>query len=168
MKGESYKNVNAYFSQTKARNTTIKALHDILLLVMYIFYPIQLLTLAINEGIGSELFLKFTLIPLCTLILISVLRLIINAKRPYEVYDYTPAVNKNTLGQSFPSRHTVSAFIIAMSFWYIFPPLGIAAMVVSVLIALSRVLSGAHFIRDVLVAAGTSILIGWIVYFLMD
>ena len=69
MKGESYKNVNAYFSQTKARNTTIKALHDILPLVMYIFYPIQLLTLAINEGIGSELFLKFTLIPLCTLIL---------------------------------------------------------------------------------------------------
>ena len=55
-----------------------------------------------------------------------------------------------------------------MSFWYIFPPLGIAALAISVLIALSRVLSGAHFIRDVLVAAGTSILIGWIVYFLMD
>ena len=28
MKGESYKNMSAYFSETKARNTTIKALNN--------------------------------------------------------------------------------------------------------------------------------------------
>ena len=106
--------------------------------------------------------------PFFTLAVVTVVRRLINAERPYERYGIPSVFDKKTVRQSLPSRHTASAFIIAMSFWYIFPPLGIAAMVVSVLIALSRVLSGAHFIRDVLVAAGTSILIGWVVYFLMD
>ena len=144
MKGESYKNVNAYFSQTKARNTTIKALHDILPLVMYIFYPIQLLTLAINEGIGSELFLKFTLIPLCTLIL----------------------VNKNTTGKSFPSRHTVSAFIIAMAFLYVNTNLGIIMLCLATAIGLTRILSGVHFVRDVVGGAAIGIFIGIIGFFI--
>ena len=139
MKGESYKNVNAYFSQTKARNTTIKALHDILPLVMYIFYPIQLLTLAINEGIGSELFLKFTLIPLCTLIL---------------------------TGKSFPSRHTVSAFIIAMAFLYVNTNLGIIMLCLATAIGLTRILSGVHFVRDVVGGAAIGIFIGIIGFFI--
>lgn len=165
MKGESYKNVNAYFSQTKTRSTTIKALHDVLPLVMYIFYPIQLVTLAVNEGLGSELFLRFTLIPLCTLILISVLRLIINAKRPYEVYDYTPTVNKNTTGKSFPSRHTVSAFIIAMAFLYINTTLGVIMLCMAAAIGLTRILSGVHFIRDVIGGAAIGIIIGILGFF---
>ena len=166
MKGESYKNVNAYFTKTKTRSTTIKALHDVLPLIMYIFYPIQLVTLAINEGIGSELFLRFTLIPLCTLILISVIRLVINAKRPYEVYDYTPAVNKNTVGKSFPSRHTVSAFIIAMAFLYINTNLGIIMLCVATAIGLTRILSGVHFVRDVVGGAAVGIIIGILGFFI--
>ena len=71
MKGENYKTMSAYFSETKARNQTIKALHDVLPLVMYIFYPVQMIALAINNGIGSEVFLRFTLIPLCTLIFVT-------------------------------------------------------------------------------------------------
>ena len=165
MKGESYKNMSAFFSQTKARNTTIKALHDVLPLVMYIFYPIQMATLAVNEGFGNEQFLKFTLIPFCTLILISVIRLIINAKRPYEVYDYEPPVNKNTLGKSFPSRHTVSAFIIAMAFMYIQPSLGIIMLCLATAIGLTRILSGVHFVRDVVGGAAIGIIIGVIGFF---
>ena len=92
MKGESYKSMSAYFSETRLRNTTIKALHDVLPLVMYIFYPIQLIMLGIREGFLSERFLRFGLIPLGTLIIVSIVRAIINAKRPYEVYDYTPSV----------------------------------------------------------------------------
>ena len=166
MKGESYKNVNAYFSQTKARSTTIKALHDVLPLIMYIFYPLQLVTLAINEGIGSELFLRFTLIPLCTLILVSVIRLVINAKRPYEVYDYTPSVKKNTVGKSFPSRHTVSAFIIAMAFLYINTSLGVIMFCLATAIGLTRILSGVHFVRDVVGGAAIGIIIGILGFFI--
>ena len=165
MKGESYKTMSAYFSETKARNNTIKALHDVLPLVMYIFYPVQMITLAINEGIGSEVFLRFTLIPLCTLIFVTVIRALINAKRPYEVYDYTPAVHKDTKGRSFPSRHTVCAFIIAMAFLYVNFRVGVVMLVIASVIGVTRVLAGVHFIRDVISGAAIGILIGVLGFF---
>lgn len=165
MKGESYKNMSAYFSETKARNTTIKALHDVLPLIMYIFYPIQLVLLAINEGMGSESFLRFTLIPLGTLIIISIVRAVINAKRPYEVYDYTPPVKATTKGKSFPSRHTVCAFIIAMAFLYLQTNVGVIMLFIAAAIGLTRVLSGVHFIRDVVSGAAVGVLIGALGFF---
>ncbi len=157
--------MSAYFSETKARNQTIKALHDVLPLVMYIFYPVQMIALAINNGIGSEVFLRFTLIPLCTLILVTVIRALINAKRPYEVYDYTPAVHKDTKGKSFPSRHTVCAFIIAMAFLYVNFRVGVIMLVIAAIIGVTRVLAGVHFIRDVISGAAIGILIGVLGFF---
>ena len=165
MNGVQYKSMSEYFSQTKKRSTTIKALHDVLPLIMYIFYPVQLIALGINEGFGSEVFLKFTLIPLGTFILVTVMRAIINAQRPYEKYDYTPAVPKNTKGKSFPSRHTVSAFIIAMAFLYIRPSIGIIMLIIAALIGVVRVLSGVHFIRDVISGAAIGVTIGILGFF---
>ena len=66
-----------------------------------------------------------------------------------------------------PSRHTASAFIIAMSFLYISTPLGIAYLIISVLIMISRVLSGVHFISDVLVGMLISLLYGWFSFFII-
>ncbi len=165
MKGESYKSMSAYFSETRLRNTTIKALHDVLPLVMYIFYPIQLIMLGIREGFLSERFLRFGLIPLGTLIIVSIVRAIINAKRPYEVYDYTPAVEKKTKGRSFPSRHTVCAFIIAMAFMYISTRIGVIMLILAAAIGLTRVLAGVHFIRDVIGGAAIGVLIGVLGFF---
>ena len=165
MNGAQYRSMSEYFSQTKKRSTTIKALHDVLPLVMYIFYPVQLVALAINEGITSEVFLRFTLIPLGTLIVVSALRAIINAQRPYEKYDYVPAVPKNTKGKSFPSRHTVSAFIIAMAFLYVQPTLGVIMLTLATAIGVVRVLSGVHFIRDVISGAAIGILVGVLGFF---
>lgn len=165
MNGVQYRSMSEYFSQTKKRSTTVKALHDVLPLVMYIFYPVQLVALAINEGFGSEVFLRFTLIPLCTFILVTVLRAIINAQRPYEKYNYTPVVHKETKGKSFPSRHTVSAFIIAMAFMYIQSTLGIIMLTVAAAIAVIRVLSGVHFIRDVVSGAAIGVIVGVLGFF---
>ena len=166
MKGEQYRSMSTYFSATKPRSTTIKALHDVLPLVMYIFYPVQLLCLGFSEGWGSEVFLRFMLIPLATLILVTVVRAIINARRPYEVYDYTPVVHKNTRGKSFPSRHTVSAFIIAMAFLYINVKLGVVMLVIAAIIGAVRVLAGVHFIRDVVSGAFIGVLAGVLGYFI--
>ena len=165
MKGESYKNMSLYFSETRARNNTIKALHDALPLILFIFYPVQLVMLAVTDGVLSENFLKFMLIPLLTLIAVTIVRSVINAKRPFEVYDYTPAVQKNTAGKSFPSRHTVSAFIIAMAFLYIQPKIGVIMLVVAALIAATRILSGVHFVRDVISGAAIGIAIGAVGFF---
>ena len=165
MNGENYRNISAHFSETKARSTTIKALHDVLPFVMFIFYPLQLIMLWVNEGFTSEVFLRFTLIPLGTFILVTVVRALINAQRPYEKYGYTPVVAKETKGKSFPSRHTVSAFIIAMAFMYIDVKLGVIMTVVAVAIGVVRVLAGVHFIRDVVSGAVIGTVIGVLGFF---
>ncbi|MBQ3417812.1 MAG: phosphatase PAP2 family protein [Ruminococcus sp.] len=165
MKGEQYKELSAFFSETKKRSTTLKALHDILPLLMLVFYPMEAIYLLVTEGIGSEIFLRFTLIPLGTFLLITAVRAIINARRPYEKYDYTPVIKKTTKGKSFPSRHTVSAFIIAMAFLYINTSIGVIMLVIAAIIGVTRVLCGVHFIRDVISGAAIGIAVGVLGYF---
>ena len=167
MKEEQYKFLSEYFTATKSRSNTIKALHDILPAIMMMFYPLQLVYLLVTEGFKNEVFLKVTFVPLFVLLLITAMRYIINAKRPYEVYDYSPAIKKDTKGKSFPSRHTASAFIIAMAFLYIDTQVGIIMLVLATLIGVTRILSGVHFIRDVLGGALISILIGILCFFLL-
>lgn len=167
MKEQKYKQLNDYMLESKNRSTTIKALHDILPVIMMVFYPLQLVFLFINEGFKSEVFLKATFVPLGVFIIVTVLRLIINAKRPYEKLVYTPVVKKDTKGKSFPSRHTASAFIIAMAFLYIQTSLGVIMLILASIIALTRVLSGVHYIRDVIGGALISIITGILCFFLI-
>lgn len=165
MNAENYRSINETFSESRIRSNTIKALHDVLPLIMYIFYPVQLICLGINEGWGSDVFLRFTLIPLGTFVFVTILRAIINAPRPYEVYDYTPVVRKQTKGKSFPSRHTASAFIIAMAFLSVNFSIGFIMMGVALGIAIIRIVAGVHFVRDVVAGAAMSLLIGVLGFF---
>ncbi len=167
MKEEQYKFLSDFFTATKSRSNTIKALHDILPAIMMLLYPMQIIYLFITEGFKSEVFLKATFVPLFVLVLVTVIRYIVNAKRPYEVYNFSPAVKKNTKGKSFPSRHTASAFIIALAFLYIDTSVGIVMLLLAAAIGITRVLSGAHFIRDVIGGAVISILIGSICFFIL-
>ncbi len=167
MREEQFQNMTAYISESKRRSTTLKTLHDILPALMYVFYPMEAIYLLVTQGIGSEVFLRFTLIPFGTFVLTTVVRAIINAQRPYEKYDFTPVVRKQTKGKSFPSRHTVSAFIIAMAFMYIEVKLGIIMLVIAALIGMTRVLCGVHFIRDVISGALIGAVIGAIGFFVI-
>lgn len=167
MKQEQYQFLSEFFTATKTRSNTMKALHDVLPVIMMIFYPLQLIRLFIDYSLKSEIFLKATLVPLFVLIAVTVLRKIINAKRPYEVYNYTPVVNKQTKGKSFPSRHTASAFIIAMAFLYIDFRLGMIMLILASVIGATRVLCGVHFVRDVIGGALISIVTGILCFFVI-
>ena len=167
MKEEQYKFLSEFFTASKSRSNLIKALHDILPAIMIVFYPLQLIYLLVNVGFSSEAFLKATFVPLSVLIVVTIMRRLINAKRPYEVYDYTPAVDKGTKGRSFPSRHTASAFIIAMAFLYLDVKIGVVMLVLATVIGITRVLSGVHFVRDVVFGAILSILVGIVFFFLL-
>ena len=86
-------------------------------------------------------------------ILVSIVRRIINAPRPYELYDFYTVPPKARRGRSFPSRHVFSAFLIAglaytVSLWLV-----IALLFVGISIAIARVFLGFHFIRDVIAGA---------------
>ena len=67
-----------------------------------------------------------------------------------------------------PSRHTASAFIIAMTFLYVNIPLGVFMLATAALISASRVLAGAHYIRDVLVGTAIGVLFGLSYFFLFN
>ena len=63
---------------------------------------------------------------------------------------FVPLFPKDKTGQSMPSRHCFSAAAIAAAVWYVLPPLGAVLAVLAVIIAVSRVVTGVHFVSDVL------------------
>ena len=115
----------------------------------YVVYPCLLIWLFVT---GNENLWKAVVVPAAGFIILSVFRYCKNAPRPYEVFDMPPLIVKNTKGKSFPSRHVFSAFIIAVTAGYFCLWLGIALGICGVLLAVTRVLAGVHFTKDV--AAG--------------
>ncbi len=91
-------------------------------------------------------------------VLLSLARRALNFPRPYEVYDLPPLLHKETQGKSFPSRHVFSICVIGTSLLYILPPLGAALLVLGALLAVARVVSGVHFVRDVVSGAVIGVL----------
>lgn len=89
--------------------------------------------------------------PLGVFIVVTVIRKIINRPRPYDTL-YIDPLFMHKHGESFPSRHTASAFIIALTCFSIIEPLGIVLLVVASLVAVTRIVAGVHYISDVLVA----------------
>lgn len=154
----------------------------LLSLVSYVVYPLMLIWLfyrghaqvltmpdgAVNDVIGTGMldFWAALIIPAVGFVILSIYRARVNAPRPYEVFDTPPLVVKNTRGNSFPSRHVFSAFIIATTAIQFFPVLGVILYVCGVLLAITRVLAGVHFPKDVVAGALTGIvfaLVGFLV-----
>ncbi len=50
---------------------------------------------------------------------------------------------------SFPSMHALSAFVIAMSVWYLSPALGSGLLVLAGVTGMSRVMVGVHYPLDI-------------------
>lgn len=121
--------------------------------VMYLAYPMLLVYLFFYGKFSSYFsFTKALLVPGISFVLLSLFRKSINRPRPYEKFEVVPVIKKDTKGQSFPSRHVFSATIIAMTFLLMSPWswLGILFLLISMALAAVRVLSGVHFISDVL------------------
>lgn len=93
-------------------------------------------------------------------VFVTVFRHIINAPRPYEIYDFYEEKPKSKPGHSFPSRHTYSAFVIATLAWLIHPAFSVGLAILAVTVAVTRVVTGIHFIRDVLTGAFIGIIAG--------
>lgn len=99
-------------------------------------------------------------VPAVSFVLVTVFRTKLNARRPYEVYGFKPLIPKDKCGNSFPSRHVFSIFVIATTLaWQC---IWIAAIVwlLGAVLALVRVVSGVHFPRDVIAGMCIGILFG--------
>lgn len=171
MKKQNYQNIQNWFARHSTAFTWFRRRYSLFPFLLFIAYALLLavyLFFAIGELVNTPPeeykvlhdFLKITGIPAIVFFGITIFRKLYNAKRPYEVYPIAPLIKKNKQGQSFPSRHTASAFIIAMAFLYINIPSGCVMLLLSLCIAVMRVLAGVHFIKDVAAAGLISIFAG--------
>ena len=104
------------------------------------------------------------LVPGVSFVAVSVFRRCNSAKRPYEELNIQPLLNKETRGRSFPSRHVFSSVMIAMTFFEVNTGIAVVLLVLSAVLAVSRVLGGVHYIRDVAAGAAIGVLCGLIGY----
>ena len=82
-------------------------------------------------------------------VLLSWARARIDAPRPYELAAMNPLLDSSTHGKSFPSRHVGSGALIGSSLVFVHPLVGTAVLLVTVLLAIVRVMGRVHFPRDV-------------------
>lgn len=158
---KTYKKIIASIRRHPYGVKILKSVNTISPALIYLIYPFYLIILGFKSDIR---FWKLLLIPGVSFILLTVLRKYINASRPYEVYDIVPIINKDTKGSSFPSRHVFSAFVIAMTLYYISMPIGLLLMFLGTILGIIRVIGGVHFPQDVIAGAIIGILcgiIGW-------
>lgn len=150
-----------FFTENQTARYILHFVYKVMPPVMFVAYPALLIYafFALREEL-----LRLILVPLCVFAGVTLLRILVNEQRPYERYGKPSVFHKDTKGKSFPSRHTASAFIIAIAFWYVNVPLGIAATVIALLIGASRILAGAHYIHDVAAGMAISVICGWVFF----
>ena len=159
MKQQIYQQIRNLLESSRYGVLIINLINQLVTGIVYMIYPLFLFYLAYYQDLR---FWNSLLIPALSFFLISWFRRIINAPRPYEVFNQPPLIGKNTLGKSFPSRHVFSAFVIATTIYPIFSWLGLLLMLSGLLLAIVRVLGGVHFWRDVIVGALLGLAFGFI------
>ena len=131
--------------------------------MMTVLMPLAYLTLLgtnfVSKGVGKELS-AYILVPAFGFVLLTLVRKWINQPRPYEAWEIVPLLDKDSSGNSMPSRHVFSATIISMSCLHANFPVGLILLVLSALLGLVRVLGGVHYPKDVLVGYACGLILG--------
>ena len=143
------------------REREIKFVNKLLTLITYFAYPAMAAYLFIK---GDERFLKVVAVPAAGFIMLTLFRKALNRSRPYEKFDIKPIIKKDTKGQSMPSRHIYSITVIAMTFLYVMPALGIVFLIFALILAGVRVIGGVHYPSDVLAGFLLGVLSGLPLY----
>lgn len=148
MKKEFYQHLHDWVMEHPALHRAVVGDVKLLPGIVYAAYPLMIGYLAVCQR--ADL-LRGILVPAVGFLLVTVLRAGINAPRPYEAMGIPAITPKDTKGKSFPSRHAACGAVIAVTALFTIPVLGWVLLVISLLIALSRVLAGVHYMKDVLV-----------------
>ncbi|RSK22111.1 phosphatase PAP2 family protein [Streptococcus oralis] len=128
----------------------LRTFNRFMTVVMPMIYLTLLATTYLQQGLGKQV-LIYVFIPASGFVILSFLRKKVNAPRPYEEWDIKPLLDRDSHGQSMPSRHVFSATIISMACLHASLSVGVILLVLSALLGLVRVLGGVHYPKDVLV-----------------
>lgn len=128
----------------------LRTFNRFMTVVMPMIYLTLLATTYLQQGLGKQV-LIYVFIPASGFVILSFLRKKINAPRPYEVWKIVPLLDRDSPGQSMPSRHVFSATIISMACLHASLIMGLICLTLSAFLGLVRVLGGVHFPKDVVV-----------------
>lgn len=157
---EQYTKINGFFTRHSAAFSLLLMANRLLTVCAFLLYPLLLICLLTQKNI--TMLISFIIIPAFCFLAVTIFRKIINKKRPYEKLPIQSLIKKDKKGQSFPSRHVFSIFLIATLWFYFWKPIGIFLFIAGIFLAIIRVIGGVHFISDVCAGALFGILAGWI------
>ncbi len=134
------------------------------LLSVYAFA--YMLVLSFTENAWDAL--RLAVVLFVPFVFVSIVRAVVQAPRPYEVYSFYEEKPHRAKGKSFPSRHAFSSFAIAVAMLAFDAMFAFLLLGVAVALAISRYLLGIHFPRDLvagaLIGTVTTVLGLWILF----
>ena len=142
----------------------LRTFNRFMTVVIPIIYLTLLATTYLQQGLGKQVWI-YLFIPASGFVILSFLRKKINAPRPYEVWEIVPLLDRDSPGQSMPSRHVFSATIISMACFHASLSVGVILLVLSAFLGLVRVLGGVHYPKDVVVGYMCALVWG-VIFFL--
>lgn len=157
MTKEQYVKITAPLRADAQKAKRVIDANQVLTGLVYCIYPLYLAVLFFEK---NPLFLRSVMVPAISFVLLTIVRRMINAPRPYEKFDMPPVIEKDTKGKSFPSRHVFSVFIIAYTIFVSHTGAGIMLALIGAAIAVIRVIGGVHEPRDVIAGAIAGIIAG--------
>ena len=128
----------------------LRTFNRFMTVVMPMIYLTLLAITYLQQELGKQVGI-YLFIPASGFVILSFLRKKINAPRPYEEWDIKPLLDRDSPGQSMPSRHVFSATIISMACLHTSLTMGMICLILSAFLGLVRVLGGVHFPKDVVV-----------------
>ena len=164
MTKESYEKLLKPFKKNKAAATALNIVNKTLTAFVYVSYPSLLFYLFLFE---REKLIKSVLVPAIMLAVVSALRKIIDRPRPYSAFNTESVIKKEKQGESMPSRHTFSVFIIAMTFLYTIPMLSVPLFAAGIILGTVRILGGVHYPSDILAGAAIGLVFGAVGFFVV-
>ena len=159
MNAEQYRAVIGWFNARPAAKKALRLVSRGAVGLVYLLYLGMLAWLALHR---SEQLWPAIIVPAAAFLVGTLVRRVIDRPPPYTALGC--ALFEDKPGQSMPSRHCFSAAAIAGAAWFVLRPLGIVLAVLGVLIAVCRVVTGVHYISDVLagLAFGAAFaVLGW-------
>ena len=156
---EWYRNISSKLTSHPTLLFLVRSFNRLMTVAMPLIYLTLLVTTYLQLGLGQQVGF-YVLIPASGFVILSLFRKKINHPRPYETWDISPLFEKDSSGQSMPSRHVFSATIISMACLHSSLPVGLACLLFSALLGLVRVLGGVHYPKDVLVGYACALMWG--------
>lgn len=157
-----------YFAnKTEYRKKTIIFLTKLTCNLFFILYILCFIYLIFNFKNYSYIeILKYIFIPLFTFLVARTIRINVKAKRPFENMKIKSLILHKG-GNSFPSNHSASAMVLAITLGNFFPSLFFMLIILAILTGILRIMVGVHYPIDVLGGFLIGLCFGYIGFFIL-